>query len=181
MRQKKLCILGTIAVGKTSLFRRFIDNMFSDVYQTSVGVSVSKKVVKIGESPLAMVIWDIYGEDGGTRIHLTPLRGMSGFLLVADGTRPLSVEGALRIYERIYDFEAPPPKPDSIEPYVQFPHRRIPFLFLLNKADLVEEWKIKDSQWASLRNKGWPVYETSAKTGRGVEEAFVTIGHRMLA
>lgn len=100
---------------------------------------------------------------------------------MADGTRPHSLESALNIYERVYNWEAPPPpEPNPRVPYVRFPNQQIPFLLLLNKRDLAMEWKVKNSHLQSLRNKGWPVLESSAKTGDGVEEAFLTIGRRML-
>ena len=41
-------------------------------------------------------------------------------------------------------------------------------------------WEIPDSTWAELRDSGWTVLETSAKTGQQVEEAFLTLGSRIL-
>ena len=46
MLQKKVCMLGSLAVGKTSLVRRFVESIYSDVYQTTVGVKIDKKNVK---------------------------------------------------------------------------------------------------------------------------------------
>ena len=48
MIQKKVCMLGTFAVGKTSLVSRFVKSLFSDKYLSSVGVKVDKKVVAVG-------------------------------------------------------------------------------------------------------------------------------------
>ena len=36
MIQKKICLLGGFAVGKTSLIRRFVTGMFSELYQTTI-------------------------------------------------------------------------------------------------------------------------------------------------
>jgi GTPase SAR1 family protein len=47
MIQKKICMLGGFAVGKTSLVRRFVSNVFSDQYQTTIGVTVEKKCVTV--------------------------------------------------------------------------------------------------------------------------------------
>ena len=49
MIQKKVCMLGAYAVGKTSLVSRFVKSLFSDKYHTTVGVKVDKKVVAVGE------------------------------------------------------------------------------------------------------------------------------------
>ncbi len=46
MLEKKICMLGTLAVGKTSLVRRFIEGIYSEGYQTSIGVKVDKKSVR---------------------------------------------------------------------------------------------------------------------------------------
>ena len=94
MIQKKVCMLGATGVGKTSLVSRFVRSMFSDKYQTSVGVKVDKKTVTIGEDPVTLVLWDIYGEDAFQSVRASYLRGAAGYLLVADGTRQLTLETA---------------------------------------------------------------------------------------
>ena len=48
MLQKKICMLGSFSVGKTSLVRRFVESIFSDAYQTSIGVKIDKKVGRAG-------------------------------------------------------------------------------------------------------------------------------------
>ena len=44
----KVCLLGDYAVGKTSLVRRFVYNLFDDRYLSTIGVKVSRKVVAFG-------------------------------------------------------------------------------------------------------------------------------------
>jgi signal recognition particle receptor subunit beta len=112
-----------------------------------------------------------------------------GYLLVADGTRPSTLERAREIYEQLCSFEEPPPsveetagaEPQANKPYVQFPHREVPFILLLNKSDLVEQWRIDKSNLQMLANKGWPVQVVSAKENEGVEEAFLSLGRRLLS
>jgi len=43
MIQKKVCVLGSFGVGKTSLVRRYVQSIFSDTYLTTVGVKVEKR------------------------------------------------------------------------------------------------------------------------------------------
>ena len=50
MIQKKVCMLGSFAVGKTSLVRRYVESIYSDAYQTTVGVKVDKKELKVKET-----------------------------------------------------------------------------------------------------------------------------------
>ena len=42
---KKVCLLGDFAVGKTSLVRRFVYDLFDDKYVSTIGVKVSRKTV----------------------------------------------------------------------------------------------------------------------------------------
>ena len=87
MLQKKICMLGSFAVGKTSLVRRYVESIYSDVYHTTVGVKIDKKTVQVGEQEVGLVLWDLYGEDEFQKMRWSYVRGASGYLLVADGTR----------------------------------------------------------------------------------------------
>ena len=84
MIQKKICLLGTAGVGKTSLIRRFVDATFSDNYLTSVGVAIKKKSVQVAETEVALTIWDLAGDDVLQPLRPDYLRGISGYMMVAD-------------------------------------------------------------------------------------------------
>src|SRR2546421_781201 len=47
MIQKKVCMIGTSGVGKTSLVAKFVHSIFSDKYLTTVGVKIDKKTVAV--------------------------------------------------------------------------------------------------------------------------------------
>lgn len=47
MIQKKICLVGAFATGKTSLVSRFVKSIYSDIYHSTVGVKIDKKVVKL--------------------------------------------------------------------------------------------------------------------------------------
>jgi GTPase SAR1 family protein len=112
MIQKKICMLGGFAVGKTSLVSRFVRSVFSDKYHSTVGVKVDKKAV------------------------------------------------VLQSRAR-----------EAVGP--------VPFVLMLNKSDLAEEWEVEDTAVETLVGQGWPAFRTSAKTGAGVEEAFQTLAQKM--
>jgi len=156
-------MLGTFAVGKTSLVSRFVKSIFSDKYHTTVGVKIDKKSVTLDGQEASLVLWDIHGEDEFQKIRQSYLRGTSGYLLVADGTRRSTLEAA-----------------ESLQQNVEGVVGKVPFLLLLNKADLTEEWEIEPGTIESLTARGWTVINTSAKSGQGVEEAFTTLTRRML-
>jgi hypothetical protein len=91
------------------------------------------------------------------------------------------LDDARKIYERIFAFEQPPPeKPDPNKPYIPFPFRGIRFLLLLNKSDMIDQWKIGNSKVRLLQSKGWPVYSSSAKLNQGVDEAFAMLGQKLM-
>src|ERR1700722_1470037 len=188
MMSKKVCIFGAHEVGKRSLTSRFRDNTEEERYRAAIGVQISKKAVAVGNQSVTMAIWDVADLDNFDRGLMNYSPGMSGYLLVADGTRPSTLERAREIYQQICSFEEPPSsteqtqdgEPDTKKSYVQFPHRELPFILLLNKSDLVEQWRFEKSNLEMLANKGWPVSVVSAKENEGVEEAFLSLGRRIL-
>jgi small GTP-binding protein len=153
--QKKICMLGAFSVGKTSLVRRFVESVFSDAYLTTVGVKINKKTVNVSGRTVNLILWDIAGEDDLGSLRMSYLRGSAGYVLVADGTRPATVEVALSLRER-----------------VNADLGRLPSVMLLNKHDLVEDWAISDAQLDALRDDGSWVQPSSARTGERVDEAF---------
>jgi small GTP-binding protein len=163
MLQKKICLVGAFATGKTSLISRYVYSIFSDSYHTTVGVKIDKKIVTYGEQQLNLIIWDLYGEDDFQKIKLSYLRGSSGYLLVVDGTRHNTWEKALELQQRVEDVLG-----------------KIPFVLVMNKLDLQEEWEINHLEVKQLIDDGWNVISTSAKTGYGVEQVFQTLASKIL-
>jgi small GTP-binding protein len=161
---KKVCMLGGYAVGKTSLVKRFVHGIFSDRYLTTIGVKIEKKTVQVENDDLSLVIWDLAGENGFEKVRLSYLRGASGYLLVADGTRAASLETAIGVHEK-----------------AQKTLGDVPFLLLMNKCDLREQWTVTDSDIEDLRDRGWQVLLTSAKDNVAVEEAFSRLSRHMLS
>ena len=163
MIQKKVCMLGGFGVGKTSLVRRYVQSIYSDTYLTTVGVKIEKKMVNVGAADVALILWDIAGEDDVSTIRTSYLRGAAGYFLVVDVTRGETLEVA-----------------KSIQARVTAEIGSVPFLFLLNKTDLKEDWDIPEQSLEDLKDAGYVVLRTSAKTGEGVEEAFQELAKRMV-
>lgn len=163
MIQKKICMLGTFAVGKTSLVSQFVSSLFSDKYLSTVGVKVDKKVLTVDKQDVTLVLWDIYGEDGFQTMQKSYLRGASGYLLVVDGTR-YETFAAVRDLQKLAASVV----------------GNAPFVLALNKADLANEWKIDDKSLIKVADEGWKIIRTSAKTGQGVDEAFEMLTRAML-
>jgi small GTP-binding protein len=154
-------MLGAFGVGKTSLVARYVYSIFSEKYHTTIGVKIDKKIVEVGENAVNLVIWDVYGEDHQYKVQPFYIKGSSGYLLVADGTRPETLERAVSIQQRAEQVLG-----------------KLPFVLMINKSDL--EWTTPESDIKRLRDIGWTVMYTSAKTGETVEAAFGYLAQQMV-
>jgi small GTP-binding protein len=160
--QKKICLLGGFSVGKTSLVKRYVQSIFSEAYITTVGVKIDKKTVDLVDRSVSLILWDVAGEDDMASLRLSYLRGSAGYLLVADGTRPATLEVALSLRRR-----------------AEADYGLLPFALLVNKHDLQDQWAIGGAELEALRQQGWWVQATSARTGEGVEDAFRDLAVRV--
>jgi small GTP-binding protein len=160
--QKKVCMLGAFGVGKTSLVSRYVHSVFSDRYLTTIGVKIEKKSVDVSGEQMDLVIWDIYGEDDFQKVHMSYVRGASGYLLVADGTRRATLDTAR-----------------SLQDAAQRTVGAAPFILVLNKSDLIGQWDLDEGDVSQLARHGWQIVRTSAKSGQGVEQTFAALARAM--
>jgi small GTP-binding protein len=163
MIQKKVCMVGAFATGKTSLVARFVKSIYSESYQSTVGVKIDKKSLNLAEQEVNLLLWDVQGEDDFQKLRLSYLRGLSGYLLVVDGTRRATLEKAFSLQEIIEETVG-----------------TAPFIVILNKSDLRDEWEIDSAAMEEISKRGWIVIQGSAKTGLGVEEAFLNLAKKMV-
>ena len=164
MIQKKVCLLGTSGVGKTSLIARYIDDSFSENYLTSVGVAIKKKTVQVDGTDVTLIIWDLAGDDKFQPLEGSYLRGASGYLMVADGTRGMTLDHVLKLRERYAEQIGSTPCA----------------LLLLNKSDLESRWEVDEGRMSGLASDGLTIIKTSAKEGTGVGDAFAQLARRMI-
>ncbi|TLZ97294.1 MAG: GTP-binding protein [Methanobacteriota archaeon] len=122
----KVCLVGDVAVGKTSLIRRFVQDEFDDRYIATVGTKVTKKTVDVtwkgAPAMLDMMVWDIMGEKGfRALLRDAYFEGSHGVIAVCDLTRK----------DTFYD----------LNNWVQMIRKQVgtvPIVFLGNKMDLGE-------------------------------------------
>ena len=138
MIQKKICMVGAFGVGKTSLVARFVYTKFSEKYQTTVGVKIDKKVVQHPAGDITLILWDLAGEDALTTVRPAHLKGSSGYILVLDGLRRNTLDVAIDLQGRVSEAVG-----------------TVPFVCVINKADLRESWEIQQSDLDTLVSRGW--------------------------
>ena len=161
--QKKIALLGAAGVGKTSLVRRFVERLFDDKYLTTIGVKIDKKVVVVGGSEITLMLWDVAGAEERFTIPSSYVRGAAGVVLVADGTRPGTLDDAFDILDQI-----------------RVDVGTLPYVLVLNKGDLADSWRIDDDAASSRASDAVRVLRTSARTGECVEEAFGALAKALM-
>ncbi len=163
--QKKVCLLGEFAVGKTSLVRRFVEGRFDDRYLSTIGVKISRRPVLLPEGKINLLIWDLAGsEEFNGNIRSNYLRGAAGVIIVCDLTRRDTLISFPRYVSQLEALGL-----------------HVPMVFVGNKVDLTEELVISaaEVQDAAERFRS-PAYITSAKTGENVEAMFFALAQRMM-
>lgn len=97
-------MLGSFAVGKTSLIQRYVKGMFSEKYPTTVGVKIDKKRVTIEDKQVNLILWALAGEWGmdDSQIQLLKEKGWRMMLTSA------------KTGENMDDYISKPFKPESL-------------------------------------------------------------------
>ena len=170
---RKICLLGDFAVGKTSLVSRYVHNIFSDRYLTTVGVKIDTRIIELtsdaakpdsqadaqaADTPLRsikLVLWDLAGAANLSAPARAYIQGAHGFLAVCDGTRRATLNTALALLNSARE---------------QIGTR--PAVLLVNKQDLYESWEVDQDSLDSARSRVANVLATSAKSGANVDRAF---------
>jgi small GTP-binding protein len=157
----KVCLVGDVAVGKTSLIKRFVLDEFDDRYVATVGTKVTKKTIDVTwkgvPATLDLMVWDIMGEKGfRALLRDAYFEGSQGVIAVCDLTRK----------DTFYD----------LNNWVQMIRKQlggVPVVFLGNKMDLSERLAVTEEELARMGTiHTAPTFLASAKTGAGVNEAF---------
>ena len=168
--KKKICLLGAFSVGKTSLVERFVHDRFDEKYLTTVGINVSQKVMPPIPDPVGggtiqymFLIWDIAALDKFDLAAMNYFRGASGAIAVADMTRPETIDALKPICKKFF----------AINPEATL-------VAVGNKSDLYKGDKtVKAALKALASEHGAEMTFTSAKSGDGVIDAFMTLSQKI--
>ena len=168
--QRKVCLLGDGAVGKTSLIRKYVLDKFDDKYLPTIGTKVSRKEVVIPFQKeeividLTMIIWDIVGQKAYQKLRHMYYQGANGALVVCDITRKETLESTVEWTKSLFEVAKP-----------------VPVLFLANKSDLIHKAEFKPPELEEIAAKfKAPYFYSSAKSGANVNRAFYRLGELMV-
>jgi small GTP-binding protein len=167
---KKIVLLGDPSVGKTSVARKFVFDMFDDKYISTLGTKISKKqilfenVTKNTNVKLTMLVWDVMGQRDYSQFHQVAFTGCTGGLLVSDITRHYPIANWSYWQNSLFESVG-----------------EVPIILLGNKFDLAFQYQSGVEIFENAVNDAKiHSFFTSAKTGENVEKAFYLLGEQIL-
>lgn len=164
----KILLLGSAAVGKTSLVQRFVHDRFDSSYLMTIGMEPSEKHVDLEDGTrVALSIWDLAGQERFRFVRPTFYKGAKAALLVYDLTRATTLKDIEKWEKEFVDNCG-----------------KNGFKVLVgNKEDLKSQIAVskKESDELHSKIKSHHNIRTSALTGNQVDEAFTKIANLLVS
>jgi len=168
MQYDKTCsilLLGDTCVGKTCLISRYANGVFKEEYISTVGVDYVSKQEIINDQNINVKLWDTAGQERYKALTPSYLRGAEGIVLVYDVTKSESFD-SLKVWI------------DSLKSNLG--ENSLPIIIDGNKIDLDDRDVSKETAQKFAQEYNYKYFETSAKSGVGVDELFREIVNQIL-
>ena len=165
----QLLIIGDSSVGKTSLITRYANGTFKEEYLATVGIDYFTKEEIINNQTIQVKLWDTAGQERFKSLTQNYFRNAQGVLLTFDVTNSES-------FDNLKDWI------NSIKKNMEGNNVFIPLIIIGNKIDMEDSREIQkeDAQKFATENK-YKYFETSAKTGEGVDDAIRDLVNQVLS
>ena len=161
----KILLIGNSNVGKSSLFLRYVDEIWKDNFVPTIGVDFKIKSIKIDNKTIKLQIWDTAGQERFRSLLSSYFKGANGILLLYDIT---NVNSFKSLSNWLIEIE----KNSS---------KNVKKILIGNKCDLNDLRKIpinKGKEFADTYNMKF--IETSAKNNVNINECFNILGKELL-
>lgn len=161
----KVIIIGSTAVGKSSLVYYFVNSKPSHHLQQTTGVEYSSKVLQTKQAKVKLHLWDTAGQERFKSITKSYYRGSQGAILVFDLTSQSSFEEVKSWYQLAMEICG----------------EKLTGVLVGNKLDLEEKRQVpKKVAEAFANEKGLGYVETSCFDGTNVNLVFETLVHLII-
>ena len=163
----KVVMLGDGAVGKTAITTRFTQEFFDSDYKRTIGSDFAIKKIELPDidTNVTLQVWDLAGQPRFEVVRQGFYRGARGGLLVYDVTRR-------RTFLNIQNWK---------EECFKNVDREMPLIVVANKVDLTDSRIVSKEEGESWAKEHGHMYvESSALTGKNVEESYVALCRTMI-
>lgn len=165
----KVVLVGNIAVGKSSIIKRYINNKFNKTYFCTVGTELFKKSLLIDKNKeVNLYIWDTCGQERFRTVTRQYYRDTQAILLVFDLTNENSFKDLNSWYDEAFN-------------YINITN--CIFFLIGNKCDEAQKICIDDQKIKNfMRNKPKfkEYFQMSAFNGQNINFAFNKICHHLV-
>ncbi|PSN43968.1 hypothetical protein C0J52_12377 [Blattella germanica] len=155
----KIVVVGDIGVGKTTLIKRYTNDIFIENTKPTISVDISTKLVKISDTETVQLnIHDIAGQHRLSHLTRNFYRNANAVIIVYD-------QSTMKLSNVIY-------WKTEVEKNCGRVGSKIPCVLVGNKCDLLTEEKRQDrfQKEFAERNKFDKLFVTSAKLGIGIDK-----------
>lgn len=155
--QLKVLLIGDMGVGKTCLLRRYVDDEFSPIFITTIGIDYKFKMLDVEGKRVKLQIWDTAGQERFRNITISYFRNASGIIMVYDVGERKSFDNITTWARNVAD--------KSGESNVQQ-------VLVANKCDLPDP-EVSEEEGRALAEKlGMKFFLVSAKANLNIPGAF---------
>ena len=164
----QILIIGDTSVGKSSLISRYANGTFREEYLATVGLDYCTKNEIINNKTIQIKLWDTAGQERFKALTQNYFRNAEGVLLVYDVTSTDSFDN-LKYWI------------SSIKDNMKQQDMNIPLIIIGNKIDMEDSREIiKENAEKFAGENNYKYFETSAKTGVGVDDAIRELVNQVL-
>ena len=154
----KYIIIGDSSVGKSNILLNYLEGKFYDEFQPTIGVEFGAKNIQIQDKIYRIQIWDTAGQELFRSITRSYYKNCVCSCVVYDVTKRSSFDN---VKNWIEDCKKHSPKTVSL-------------VLIGNKIDLEESRQVSYEEGNACAKKfGMVFLETSAKTGKNINEIFL--------
>jgi small GTP-binding protein len=162
----KIVLLGDAAGGKSSLSKRYFDDIFTSNLQSTIGVDFRSQKIQLGKVTCNCEIWDTCGQERFNGLTKLYGRGADGAVIVFDTYYVCTLENNEDIINYLHE---------KINKYVEYlDNPSVPIVLFGSKSDLVNDEKqnMLSSLWINENNTNPDMFIGSAQSNLFVSEVF---------